>query len=147
VAEIITSADLPAAVQADELVGAMVDGANAKASRVAPCLTWDGTVESQPAPSADTLAEARLVLIGAIKRWHEAGSGALSTQAAGPFSMGLDTRQKSSGFNLRPSEIDDLQALCRPADVASGAFTIDSTPAAATEDGYWSAPDAWTPIP
>lgn len=37
-ANIISAADLPTAIQSHELVGAMVAGANAKASRVAPCL-------------------------------------------------------------------------------------------------------------
>lgn len=103
----------------------MVAGANAKASRVAPCLTWDGTVTDEPAPTGASLAEARLVLIGAIKRWVESGSGALSSQTAGPFGMQVDTRQKSSGYNLWPSEIEQLQAICSSGtEASSGAFSI-----------------------
>lgn len=126
--EIIAVTDLPTALQSAELVASMVAGANAKASRVAPCLTWDGTVADQPAPSTDQLAEAKLVLIGAVKRWAEAGSGALSQQTAGPFGMAVDTRQKSSGFNLWPSEIEQLQAICSSGPVGRQAFSIDTAP-------------------
>lgn len=124
-AAIITVTDLPASVQSHELVATMVAGANAKASRVAPCLTWDGTVVDQPAPTADKLSEARLVLIGAVKRWVEAGSGALQSQNAGPFGMTVDTRQRT-GFNLWPSEITDLQAICAGAPTGRLAFSVDT---------------------
>jgi hypothetical protein len=76
VAEIIMVPDLPASLQDAEMVETMVAGANAKASRVAPCLTWDGTADDEPVPTVDQINEARLVLIGAIKRWVESGSGA-----------------------------------------------------------------------
>lgn len=178
-AEIITLSDLPAAIQSADMVADMVDGANAKASRVAPCLVdptstaWvaatayaerdlvrlaagefvevttagtsdatipvvpmsvgdtveDGTVTwTRIAPTPGQLSEARLVLLGAVKRWAEAGSGAWTQQAAGPFSVATDTRQRS-GFNLWPSEIDTLQDICRGDEVSSGAFSIDTAPA------------------
>ena len=119
-AEIIRVTDLPAALQSVELIDVMVDGANAKASRIAPCLA-----STDPAPNADQLAEAILILIGTVKRWAEAGSGALQQQTAGPFSQTLDTRQRS-GFNMWPSEIEQLQALC--ATEKAGAFSIDTAP-------------------
>lgn len=127
-AEIIKVTDLPASIQTAELVDAMVAGANSRASRVAPCLTWDGTVVDQPAPTADQLAEAKLVLIGAIKRWVEAGSGALQQQNAGPFGITVDTRQKSRGYNLWPSEITDLQAICSAGPTGREAFSLDAAP-------------------
>lgn len=111
-ATIITVSDLPTALQTAELVQTMVDGANAKASRVAPCLTWDGSDTTKPAPSADQLAEAKLVLVGAVKRWAETGSGAFQQQTAGPFGLTVDTRQRT-GFNLWPSEIEQLQDICK----------------------------------
>lgn len=101
--DIIVLNDLPAAVQSAELVSTMLDAANAKASRVAPCLA--------DTPTADQLSEAKLVLIGAIMRWSDAGSGAVTSQTAGVFGMTVDTRQRT-GFNLWPSEIADLQNLC-----------------------------------
>lgn len=127
---IIVKADLPSALQTAELVDAMIAGANGKASRVAPCLTWDGTEVDKPAPSDDQLAEAKLVLIGAVKRWAEAGSGALQSQTAGPFGMTVDTRQRT-GFNLWPSEITDLQALCSGGPVGRAAFSLDTAPSRA----------------
>ena len=121
---IITISDLPTALQSTELVQLMVDGANAKASRVAPCLTWDGTVTDQPAPSDDQIAEAKLVLIGAIKRWAETSSGAFQQQTAGPFGMTVDTRQRT-GYNLWPSEIEQLQDICKAVgEGGRGAFSI-----------------------
>lgn len=175
---IIAIDDLPAAAQANELVETMLDGANAKAARVAPCLVtptsaaWaastgyavgdkvelndgeflevtvagtsgvaapatpvsigatvvDGSVTWQRiAPTAEQLVEARLVLIGAVKRWTDASSGAFQTQQAGPFAVGIDTRQRT-GFNLWPSEIETLQAICSTPTTA-GAFSLDTAPA------------------
>lgn len=138
-AEIITSADLPAAIQGDESVDLWVDGANAKATRVAPCLAGTG----DDAPTADQLAEAKLVLVGAVKRWAEAGSGAATQQTAGPFSLSTDTRQRS-GYNLWPSEIEQLQGLCASDDSSGRAFEIDTLPSSAGVYGvdyWWSGPD------
>lgn len=177
-AAIIASTDLPAAIQTHELVAAMVAGANAKASRVAPCLieptstAWaastayavgakvklaanqflevtvagtsstvapavpanvgdtvtDGTVTwKRIAPTADQLAEAKLVLIGAVKRWAEASSGALQSQTAGPYGVTLDTRQRT-GYNLWPSEIEGLQDICANSEAGGHAYEIDTMP-------------------
>ncbi|MFE3051599.1 hypothetical protein [Nocardia sp. NPDC059239] len=118
-AEIITATDLPAsvvkAVEANTLA-VMVAGANARATRVAPCLGQS--------PTADQLAEAKLVLIGAIQRWSQAGAGAYTATAAGPFSVGVDTRQRS-GYTLWPSEITQLQDICANPD-SSKAYSIDT---------------------
>lgn len=120
---IIDLSDLPAAMQSAELADLMVAGANARAARVAPCL-----VSTDPEPSEDQLAEARLILIGAISRWVQAGSGAFQQQTAGPFSVSTDTRQRS-GYNLWPSEIEQLQAVCANGEsVGRQAFSIDTAP-------------------
>ena len=121
---IIDVPDLPTAVQSHELIEVMVAGANAKAARVAPCL-----VATDPAPSEDQIAEAKLLLIGAVKRWVEAGTGAFSQQTAGPFSASTDTRQRS-GFNLWPSEIQGLQDICSTETVEREAFSLDTMPTA-----------------
>jgi hypothetical protein len=131
VAEIITEDDLPVAVQSNEMVELMIAAANAKASRVAPCLTWTGAADSTtPTPTDDLLAEARLILVGAVRRWVEAGSGALSqqTETLGPYSstQSLDTRNRT-GYNLWPTEITQLQDLCKSGGEAS-AFTVDTAP-------------------
>lgn len=113
--EIITKNDLPSALQSHELVEVMLAGANAKALRVAPCLA--------DSPSNEALAEARLVLVGAVKRWVEAGSGAFQQQTAGPFSVSTDTRQRT-GFALWPSEITALQDVCSTATSGASAFSF-----------------------
>jgi hypothetical protein len=179
VAVIITLDDLPLAIRSNELAQTMVDGANAKATRVAPCLAspepaaWvastayllgdrvtigdtllqvtvagtssdtepdaptvigrtvtDGTVTwERIEPTSDQLDEAKLILIGAVKRWAEASSGALQSESVDDYSRTIDTRQRT-GFNLWPSEIEALQAICGPAD-SPGAFTVDSVPSTA----------------
>ena len=138
-ADIIAKEDLPAAAQASELVDLMVAAANAKASRVAPCLTWTGTPTDQPVPSADQLAEARLLLAGAISRWSEAGAGAVSTKTTmtGPYmsTETIDTKQRT-GFNLWPSEIVQLQDICK-AGGNSSAFTVDTAPSLCGEHLLW----------
>lgn len=121
-AAIIDVADLPTALQSAEMIADMVDGANARASRVAPCLA-----DTTTPPTSDQLAEAKLVLLGAVKRWAEAGSGALQSQTAGPFGMTVDTRQRT-GFNLWPSEIQELQAICSTGSVGREAFSFDTAP-------------------
>ena len=123
-AEIITVPDLPASIQTHELVTVMVAAANAKASRVAPCLTWADEDDDHPAPTADQLAEAKLTLIGMVKRWAETAAGAYQQQTAGPFGVTLDTRQRT-GYNPWPSEIEALQDVCNDGtDASSGAFSI-----------------------
>lgn len=174
---IIDVTDLPAALQSAEMITDMVAGANAKASRVAPCLLdptsteWatttayavgdlvrlaateflevatagtsgaleptipaafgdtvtDGTVTwTRIGPTGDQMAEAKLVLLGAVKRWAEAGAGAFQSQNAGPFGVTVDTRQRT-GFNLWPSEIEALQDICAVSDDTTGkAFAVDT---------------------
>lgn len=179
-ADFIAVSDLPSKLQTADMVADMVAGANAKASRVAPCLinptstAWaattayvvgdramlaagefvevtvagasgaaaptvpaaidgtvvDGTVTwKRIAPTPDQLAEARLILLGAVKRWAEAGAGAFQAQTAGPFGVTVDTRQRT-GFNLWPSEIEGLQDICKAAgDQDRQAFSFDTAPA------------------
>ena len=129
-ASIIEVTDLPASIQSADSVELMVAGANAKASRVAPCLA--------DTPTDDQLAEAKLVLVGAVKRWAEAGAGAFSQQSAGPFQVSTDTRQRT-GFNFWPSEIEALQDICSEIGTAA-AFSIDTAPPL---DGYAESPDWW----
>lgn len=121
---IIDLADLPQsikdAIDASTLA-LIVAGLNAKAKRVAPCLA--------EADDQDVINEARLILLGTIKRWAEAGSGAFQQQTAGSFSVTTDTRQKTSGYNLWPSEVEALQSLCSETTERT-VFTVDTAPAA-----------------
>lgn len=117
--EIIKSTDLPDGIASNAMSDTWVNGANARASRVAPCLA--ATV---PGPTQDQLAEAKLILIGAVIRWSQAGSGALQSQTAGPFGITFDTRQRG-GFNLWPSEITQLQDICKNGS-ESKAYSVDT---------------------
>jgi len=132
-AEFIIVADLPTAIQSAELVDVMVAGANAKASRVAPCLVVAFEAATPTDAQVDALSEAKLVLLGAVRRWADAGSGALSEMHAGPFGQTLDTRQRT-GYNLWPSEINDLQAICKglSATPSRAAFSLDTAGAYGT---------------
>lgn len=114
---ILTPEDLPTSVRQHELVATLVDGANARALRVAPCLLDDDKTGAR--------AEAKMILAGAVQRWAEAGAGGIQQVSAGPFQFGADTRQRT-GFNLWPSEIEVLQQLC--AEANSGAFGVDTAP-------------------
>lgn len=97
---------------------AMIEDALATAAVVAPCITSD-TFEHAGA--------ARAILRRAVVRWHEAGTGALSSRSTqvGPFGQteSLDTRQRDGGL-LWPSEIAALQGLCKGA--SASAFSIDT---------------------
>lgn len=132
---IIDPTDLPVTIQSHELVDVFVFGANAKAVRVAPCLAKTG----DDAPTDEQVGEARLILIGAISRWAEAGAGALQSQTVGPFGVTADTRQRT-GYHLWPSEIADLQAICKgDEDTPSGAFSIDTAPGMGSAHTPWCA--------
>ena len=120
---IIEVDDLPTVVRDSvdpEVLQVMTDGLNAMAARVAPCLADD--------PTEAQLAEAKLILVGTVKRWADAGSGAVQQQAAGPFSQTLDTRQRP-GWKLWPSDVEQLQEVCIGGDTESRtAFAIDTAP-------------------
>lgn len=122
-ADLTAFADIPEA-RASE----MIADAEAWAIVAAPCLA---TAEFQ----ADMVmsAAARAVLRQAVLRWHEAGTGAVTQQAAGPFQQSVDTRQARKGM-FWPSEISQLRDLCATftgASTSGKAFSIDTTPAAA----------------
>ena len=123
-ADIIGPNDLPESVAGNPMLDTWIAGANARASRVAPCLA-----STDPAPTADQIADAKLILVGAVLRWSQAGSGAAQSQTAGPYAFTVDTRQ-STGFRLWPSEITDLQGICKSADDAR-AYGVDTVQAGA----------------
>lgn len=123
-ATIIYVVDLPEGIRENPMANAWVDGANARASRVAPCLAV--TDPDLPPPTDDQMAEAKLVLLGAVIRWAEAGSGAYQSKTVGPMGITFDTSQPG-GFNLRPSEITQLQDICKNGSEFK-AFSIDTVP-------------------
>lgn len=132
---LIEDGDLPQKVVAqleDDQLTTMLAGLNAKASRVAPCLK-DTTDEG-------LIAEAKLILMGVVSRWAEAGAGAFTQkmETTGPMTnmVTVDTKQRT-GYNLWPSEIAQLQDLCRTA--GTSAFTVDTAPSVSGEHAPWCA--------
>lgn len=115
-AEILKDTDIPAdlrnKVDASQLT-LMLAGLNARAVRVAPCLGGEGSA----APTDDQLAEARLVLLSALTRWITDGASAVGgTVTQGPFVKTTAPPQQPtrvSGYRLWPTEIVDLQAICK----------------------------------
>lgn len=81
---------------------AMIDDAEAMAVLVAPCIA-----DAEFANAAAVKA----ILRGVVLRWNDAGSGALASEGAGPFSQTIDTRQERRTM-FWPSEIEQLQNLC-----------------------------------
>lgn len=98
----------------------MITDAVARAALVAPCI-----LEADFAHAG----AAKAIIRGAIIRWHESGSGALSQEAIakGPFSHSqtVDTRSPHKGL-FSPDEIDELKSLCGT--TGGGAFSIDTAP-------------------
>lgn len=114
----ITPADLtPFATIEAAKAQAMIDDALAMAKLVAPCI---GETEFD----AGKAAAAKAILRGAILRWHDSGSGAVSQQVAGPFQQTLDTRQPRRSL-FWPSEIEQLEKLCRT-ETGGGAWSYDT---------------------
>ena len=95
---------------------AMIEDALALAATVAPCI-----IETTFAHEA----AARAILRGAILRWHEAGTGALQSEGIGSYNYTVDNRQQRRGM-FWPSEITQLQELCKTNGEASGAFAVDT---------------------
>lgn len=93
----------------------MIDDATAMAVMAAPCLETSEL-------SLNQFNAVRAILRGAVLRWNEAGTGAVSQQSAGPFSATMDTRQDRRGM-FWPSEIAQLCNVCSG---SSGAFAVDT---------------------
>lgn len=102
-------ADIP-----DDRLAAMIADAEALAVRAAPCLV-------DPVHPSVTAA-AKAILRGAIVRWYEAGTGAVVQQTSGPFSQTVDTKAARRGM-FWPSEITELQSLCKRAENRAFSFT------------------------
>lgn len=99
---------------------AMIADAVALAVLVAPCLGDEGGLTDHQK------AAAKAILRGAILRWNDTGTGAFQSQAAGPYTVQMDTRQQRRAM-FWPSEIEQLQEVCSGG-VNGGAFTIDTAP-------------------
>ena len=117
----LTIADLePFAEIAAAKAQAMIEDAEAQAVLIAPCLT-------DPALDAGKVAAVKSILRAAVLRWNEAGTGAVQTQASGPFS--LTTQYQARRGMFWPTEISDLQSICKTSSTGK-AFSVDVAPAA-----------------
>lgn len=124
----LTPADLAPFADIDPVKAQeMIDDALAMAVLVAPCLAPDsGTVLSEMQSKT-----VKAILRRAIVRWNEVGTGVVSQQTSGPFSQTTDTTRSGSKSLFWPSEVNDLQAVCRAAGAApdrGGAYAIDTAP-------------------
>lgn len=97
----------------------MINDATAVAILVAPCL------ESEDDLTDGQKMAAKAVIRGAVLRWNDSGSGAITQETAGPFSQTVDTTNRRGMF--WPSEIEQLQQICR-GDESGSAFGIDTAP-------------------
>lgn len=119
----LTPTDLAPFASIDEAKAqAMIDTALARAARVAPCIR-DDTL------SADNSTAAMGVIRDAVLRWEEGGQGAYSSRSVGAVAEAFDTRQQRRAL-FWPSEIEELQAICREhsgAGATGVAFSISTT--------------------
>lgn len=98
----------------EDLVEDLIRGTLARAAIFAPCILTAGFTGA----SADA---ARDIIVGAIVRSIEAGSGAVTTMTAGPHSKTVDTtKPRTSRFTA--AEKAELRSLCGL--TPGGAFTI-----------------------
>lgn len=100
----------------------MIDDAIGEAAFHAPCIL-------DPNLSDAKRAFVKSKLRGAVLRWNEAGTGAVTTQQTMSYGQTVDTRQPRKGMFFQ-AEIDQLKSLCRTDD--GGAFSIDTLPAGGT---------------
>lgn len=99
---------------------AMVTHVQALAVRVAPCL--------KTSTDEDVLAAAKAILLGVVLRWQESGLASYQVTTVGPPGYPTDPRRERRNM-LWPSEVEELQALCKEASGASGeAFAVDTLP-------------------
>lgn len=94
----------------------MIEDAVALAERVAPCISSDDFAFA---------TAAKAVLRAAILRWNESGTGAVQTERLDDYSYTTDTRYPARRGMFWPSEIEQLQELCRTSGPA-GAFSVDT---------------------
>lgn len=108
-----------------ETVDDYIADAWAKAVGVAPCVALE---TFPPEGKPEKAAELTAILRAIILRWHESQSGALvgKTQMAGPYQQSIQFDQRPKrGYTLMPSEIVDLQNLCKK---KGRPFTFDTLP-------------------
>lgn len=104
---------------------AMIADVLAMAALAAPCINDNDFAHPEAA---------KAILRGAVLRWHDTGSGSATQQVVGPFQQNITPQPRKSLF--WPSEIEQLQSLCRATQV-NRAYEIDLTPAGAGLPAEW----------
>lgn len=131
---ILSPEDLePFATISPDRAEAMIGDVEALAVRVAPCLA--------ESPSPELIAAAKAILRRVALRWHDSGNAGSQTslqQTAGPFSHNTTQQVSGSRGLFFPSEIADLQRLCRS---GGRAFVVDQVQATADDDWLAHRPD------
>ena len=99
----------------------------------APCLK-----EPEFRENAPLMAAVKAVLRGAILRWNDAGSGAVTQVGAGSFQQTIDTRTTRRAM-FWPSEIEQLRDLCNTFNniQSEGAFSVDTAVAQGSIHRPW----------
>lgn len=120
VAEFVTPADVavfnPGLGQ--ERAAARIRSLTARAVAMAPCLAGNALTDDQR-------ELVRSVILDAVLRWADTGSGALTQQSAGPFQVSTDSRPGERRGAFLRSEVDDLTRVCDDiTGSADGAFSI-----------------------
>lgn len=95
---------------------AMIDDGLAMAELVAPCIVKDDFAYANAA---------KAVIRGAILRWNESGSGAVTQNTAGPFQQSIDTTKPRRSL-FWPSEIEQLEKMCARSADETGAWGYDT---------------------
>lgn len=117
---------------------AMIEDAEAQAVLIAPCLPGllvvpDGETAEAAAIRTGKLAAAKSILRAAILRWNDAGTGMVTMTTVGPF--GQQTQQQARRSMFYPSEIEQLQGICKGD--TSKAFSVDTVPYAPATHAPW----------
>ncbi|GAA2394257.1 hypothetical protein [Gordonia cholesterolivorans] len=121
----LTPDDLaPFAAIDEEKALEMIADAVGMAKLVAPCIVDEDFAH----PDA-----AKAVIRGAILRWNDAGSGAITTKQAGPYQQVIDSNTRRNNL-FWPSEISQLEKMCK---TSGAAFTLDSAPTGRSGHSIW----------
>jgi hypothetical protein len=116
----ISPADLEPFATIDQAKAeAMIEDALAVAEQVAPCLFEDDLTPKKA-------AAAKAVIRRALLRWNEAGTGAAQSLTALAFSQTIDTRQQNSRGLFWPSEVTELQDICKSDTENASAWSYDT---------------------
>lgn len=118
--QFIQASDLTPFADIDEAKAeAMIEDAEAMAVLTAPCIA---DLDSDDPKRGS----AKAILRAAILRWDAAGTGAVQQVSAGPFQQTIQAQSRRSMF--WPSEIDQLQSLCKQDGKAYAVDTVADGP-------------------